>query len=493
MRKQASLADLCTFKAFIGLAVVLIEIFFVNELGSAGSEVVISSVLVTIAVLIQLRFAVRSESAGPGDIVIFIFNWLFLDLAPKVQLINQPQQLVNTSSVTVDRVALTNLACALFIVAFTLFYNFLSRRVPKKDRIKKSRRMRDDATIEAGPVVEVPAAEFSAAGVGIALFACIAVVGIAAPFAYKSVESQGTISPALLVMNRFLLFLPSATMLIVLNETIRSGKKVAFTRVCVLLLLFLLVLITQNPYTEKRNALGPIYIGLLLVGFQGFFASRTRRMQLFVVAMVLIFPASSIFTHNHQQTVASLSMSQFTDAIAEHYFSINYDSWANIYTSIEYVQVHGLQWGHQLLGSLLFFVPSAIWTTKPLATGIFLANYLINNYAMWFTNLSAPVLAEGYLDFGFVGVTVYAGVTAFLVTLLNNLAARRDRWSFFPMAVYLSIFLMLVMRGSLMVAMGFASAAFLSFTFSSTLLSIDMGRRRHRQKRPFGPHPTLAS
>jgi hypothetical protein len=493
MRKQPSIADLFSFKALIGLAAVLIEIVFINDLGSAGSEVVISSVLVTIAVLIQLRFAVHSESAGPADIVIFIFNWLFLDLAPKVQLINQPQQLVNTSTVSVDRVALTNLACALFIVAFTLFYNFLSKRAPKKDRIKKYRRVRDDAAIEAGPVVEVPPAGFSAAGVGIAVFACIAVVGIAAPFAYKSVENQSTISPALLVMNRFLLFLPSATMLIVLNETIRSGKKVAFTRVCVLLLLFLLVLITQNPYTEKRNALGPIYIGLLLVGFQGFFASRTRRMQLFVVAMVLIFPASSIFTHNHQQTLASLSMSQFTDAIAEHYFSVNYDSWANIYTSIEYVQLHGLQWGHQLLGSLLFFVPSAIWTTKPLASGIFLANYLINNYAMWFTNLSAPVLAEGYLDFGYIGVTAYAAVTASVVTLLNNLAARRDKWSHFPMAVYLSIFLMLVMRGSMMVAMGFASAAFLSFTFSSTLLSIDMSRRRHRAKRPFGPHPTLAS
>ncbi len=493
MRKQASIIpDLFSFKALIGLAVVLIEIVFINDLGSAGSEVVISSVLVTVAVLVQLRFAVRSESAGPADIVIFIFNWLFLDLAPKVQLINQPQQLVNTSTVTVDRVALTNLACALFIVAFTLVYNLLSNRVPRKSRIRKSRR-RSDVAIEAGPAVDVPAAELSASGVGIAVFFCIAVVGIAAPFAYKSVESQGTISPGLLVMNRFLLFMPSATMLIILNETIRSGKKVAFSRVCVLGLLFLLVLITQNPYTEKRNALGPIYIGLLLVGFQGFFASRTRRMQLLIAAMVLIFPASSIFTHNHQQTLGSLSMSQFTDAIAEHYFSINYDSWANIYTAIEYVQVHGLQWGHQLMGSLLFFVPSAIWTTKPLASGIFLANYLINNYAMWFTNLSAPIVAEGYLDFGYVGVICNAVVTAVVVILLNNLAARRDKWSAFPMAVYLSIFLMLVMRGSLMIAMGFASAAFLSFTFSATLLSIDMGRRRHRSKPPFGPHPTLAS
>ena len=46
---------------------------------------------------------------------------------------------------------------------------------------------------------------------------------------------------------------------------------------------------------------------------------------------------------------------------------------------------------------------------KPLATGIFLADYLIRNYSMWFTNLSAPLVAEGYLDFGPGGVVAVRG------------------------------------------------------------------------------------
>jgi hypothetical protein len=489
MRKQASIGDLLNLKAIVALSIVLTEIVFINELAAGSFELILSSALVTIALLIQLRFAVRADSPGPADIVIFIFNWLFLDLAPKVQLINQPQQLVNTSTVAIDRVALTNLVCALFMVAFTLFYEYLTRRA-----IKKSHRPAEPARtpVDETPVVNVPAPAFSGVGIGIAVFFCIAVVGIAAPFAYRSVENQATLSPALLVMNRFLLFLPSATMLIVLNETVRSGRKVAFSRVCVLLLLFVLVAITENPYTEKRNALGPVYMGMLLVGFQNWFSTTSRRLALLIFAMVLIFPASSIFTHNHQQTLGAVSFTQFSDAIAEHYFSVNYDSWANVYTSIEYVQAHGVQWGHQLLGSVLFFVPSAIWTTKPLATGIFLANYLISNYAMWFTNLSAPFVAEGYLDFGYFGVIAYGGVTAFVVTLLNRLGARRDKWSAFPMAVYASIFLMLVMRGSLMVAMGFITAAFLSFMFSATLLSIRSERRRYPAPRQFS-HPTLVS
>jgi hypothetical protein len=485
MRKPISI-DIFSTKALIALAIVVIEIVFVNALASAGFELVLSSALVTLALIIQLRFAVRADSASPADIVIFIFNWLFLDLAPKVQLINQPQQLVNTSTVTVDRVALTNLVCAIFMLAFTLFYHFLARRADR------NRHPVQRATIEGMPVIDAPAHTFTGPGIGIAVFFCVAVVGIAAPYAYASVDTVAS-SPSLIVMNRFLLFLPSATLLILLHETVRSGRKVAFSRVCVLLLLLVLVAVTENPYTEKRNALGPVYIGLLLIGFQNWFSTSTRRMLLLIGAMVLIFPASSVFTHNHQQSLSAVSLSQFGDAIAEHYFSVNYDSWANIYTAIEFVQVHSIQWGHQLLGSLLFFVPSAIWTTKPMASGIFLANYLISNYSMWFTNLSAPFVAEGYLDFGYVGVVVFAGITAVIVAVLNSMAARHDRWAAFPMAVYGSVFLMLAMRGSLMIAMGFASAAFLSFSFSSLLLSIKLGRRRQPARRQFGPNPTLVS
>ncbi len=239
--------------------------------------------------------------------------------------------------------------------------------------------------------------------------------------------------------------------------------------------MFVLVAITENPYTEKRNALGPVYLGLILVLFQNWFASRTRRLVLLVLGMVLAFPAIAVFTQNHNAILGQFSMDQFGSQIADHYFSINYDSWANIYTSVEIVRVHGLQWGHQLLGSMLFFVPSSLWTSKPLATGIFLGNYLIAHYSMWFTNLSAPLVAEGYLDFGYVGVVAYAAGMAYFVTFLNTLARRRDKWAALPMATYASVFLMIVLRGSLMIAMGFGVAAFLSFGLASAMLSVNFG------------------
>jgi hypothetical protein len=238
--------------------------------------------------------------------------------------------------------------------------------------------------------------------------------------------------------------------------------------------------------------LGPLYIALLLVAFPGFFGSWAKRMLLLVGGMVLIFPAITIFTHNHQQSIGDVTLTQVSDRLMDHYFSINYDSWANIYTAIEIAGAHGVQWGHQLLGSLLFFVPSGIWSGKPLATGIYLANYLSVNYSMWFTNLSAPLIAEGYLDFGFVGVILYAGAAAFAVTLLNKVALRSSKWVSYPLAVYGAVLLMIVLRGSLMISLGFASAALLAFVIASAMLSVQLGERYRIPKR-VSAQPTMVS
>jgi len=186
-----------------------------------------------------------------------------------------PQRLVNTSTVTIDGVAWTNLVCALFMIAFTLFYAFLSKRAE-----------------EPPPTAAAPVdsrEEFAPGAVGLALVVCMIVVALAAPSAYASVENSVSATPASLVMQRFLLFLPTATLLILLHETVRSGRKVLFSRVCVLVLLLLLVMITENPYTEKRNAIGPVYIGLLLVLFQNWFAVRSRRLLLLVAAWCWYF------------------------------------------------------------------------------------------------------------------------------------------------------------------------------------------------------------
>jgi hypothetical protein len=472
-----------TVRTMLGLVIVLTEILFLQYFAALGIEFILSSTLMTVAILVQLKYGMREGAATAADLTVFIFDWLFLDFAPKIQLLDTPQQLVNTSSVAVGTVASTNLVCAIFILTFTAVYRYLSVRSTAAAVVNES-------------AARQPLAPIQSAAVGIALFVCIAVVGVAAPYAYHhAADPQSTTSPATLVLSRVLLFLPAATLLILLNETVRSGRKLVFSRLCVLGVLMLLVLITENPYTEKRNALGPIYMGILLVYFQNWFAVGARRLWLLLFGMAFVFPAVSIFTvHDKTQSFSDISTKDMMEQLQAHYLSVNYDSWANVYTSIEFVRNHGLQWGQQALGSILFWVPSAIWTTKPLATGIFLANYLIANYSMWFTNLSAPLVAEGYLDFGYVGIIGYAALLAAILVRLNKFASRLDNWRAFPMGVYYSVFLMIILRGSLMIALAFTVAAFVSFWFASSMLSLNLivGRRRVAVRRPGGGPPLAA-
>jgi hypothetical protein len=102
------------------------------------------------------------------------------------------------------------------------------------------------------------------------------------------------------------------------------------------------------------------------------------------------------------------------------------------------------------------------------------------------------LVAEGYLDFGPGGVVAFAGAMAWFVVLLNGLAQRRAGWVAFPLAIYASVFLMIVLRGSLMIALGFASAAFLAFCFSAALLSAKFGVRRRIAGR-MGARPLMSA
>ena len=80
MKKKTPI-DFFSLRVQLALVIVLVEILFIDKLASAGIEFILSSVIVTVALLIQLRFGIRPASAAPADSVVFVFNWMFLDLA----------------------------------------------------------------------------------------------------------------------------------------------------------------------------------------------------------------------------------------------------------------------------------------------------------------------------------------------------------------------------------------------------------------------------
>jgi len=72
--------------------------------------------------------------------------------------------------------------------------------------------------------------------------------------------------------------------------------------------------------------------------------------------------------------------------------------------SIIAVEQIGISWGYQLLGSIFFFIPRSIWTTKPVGSGFTVANL----FGWDFDNVSMPLIGEGYSNFGVFGIVVLA-------------------------------------------------------------------------------------
>lgn len=455
-------------KAPIALFVVATEALFLLKLGPFGVEYVLSSLLVTVALLLQLTFAVRSDAPSPASIIVFIFNWLFLHFAPRLQLIYSHTRLINTSSVVPGRVLTTDLMCAIFIGVYTALYAALVSR-----RQKESHR----SIASQGEPPEVrpyrPLAILTTVVV-----CCIAVV-IVRPYVIAIGDSMAygsgsTSSPMLLLGSKYFLFLPSAAFLILLNETVSRSKAWTFSRGCVLLILLVLVAATENPSLEGRNSLGPIYLGIILVAGQRWLRTFGRQSMLLLGGMVFVFPIAGLLTHNGE-----LSFQSIVDSMENHYLELHYDAWANTYSTIEFVHRKGLAWGHQLGGTLLFFVPSAWWHGKASATGIVIGRYLMATYKMWFTNLSAPLVAEGYIDFGVAGVAAYACALAALVSALERLACK-DSWYAYPLSIYFSIFLLFALRGALMAAFAYGAGEMAAFLTIALLLS-----RGRKQKMPF--------
>lgn len=213
-----------------------------------------------------------------------------------------------------------------------------------------------------------------------------------------------------------------------------------------------ILLIFKNPFIEKRNALGPIYLTLLVFYFGVAFWSNFRSFLLLFLSLVVVFPLISIVTHNKEATlsdIVAIGFSGLADLIAESFVSLHYDAFSNILAAVYYVQDFGASYGIQALGALLFFVPHSFWTGKPESSGIEIGDYLIENYAMWFNNLSMPFVAESYLNFGMLGIPIFSFLLASLIKFFG-VWSRSSDFLKNAAAIYFSFHLIFALRGDLM-------------------------------------------
>jgi hypothetical protein len=213
-----------------------------------------------------------------------------------------------------------------------------------------------------------------------------------------------------------------------------------------------------------------VLFGLLLsisTAFINYFQPRNKA----IMAMASVFILLVIFPAIKSLGGGEISWSSFMDrldleVIAAYLLRVDFDSFMQIASTLEYYMedVGPILYGNNFIGVVLFFIPRALWFSKPESTGMLVSEELGYSYF----NVSSPLPAEALMAFGLLGPAFVFAVLGVVVTKIESELFRSNfesASSYFFYAL-LTGFIVIILRGSLnavapMFATGFLALALL--------------------------------
>jgi hypothetical protein len=233
-----------------------------------------------------------------------------------------------------------------------------------------------------------------------------------------------------------------------------------------------------NPFSNTRfiaiAAFGSVVLAIVRPR-----SSRAGKSMALVLAFMTLaaYPLSQLVVSDNAQPVGQPLLAVF----ASH----DFDGFQQVINTIDYVRDEGFGLGRYVLSALFFFVPRSLWSGKATPSAIDVAEHR----GYWFTNLSTPVHAEFYLEFGIVGVLVFAW-------LLGRLMASTDAaWLHRPgsMLAWLAPYMCLAELGFIRGPLGSLAPVWLT-----VIGLLVLGVRRPRVvgpdlREPAGPPPSPAA
>lgn len=207
---------------------------------------------------------------------------------------------------------------------------------------------------------------------------------------------------------------------------------------------------------------------------------RPHAFSLFLLGMfLLVAPFFSVTRYAGADMEARL---QHPDKIFQKAVLVtDYDAWSSLCRVMQYTAERGSTGGRQLVGVALFFVPRAVWPSKPIGSGAFLFNEL----NLGFNNVACTYLAEGYINFGIVGSILFAAVMAVLVGRYDSWYWRRGgrvRFTLPRLFYFVTIgMLFFILRGDLMSSVAYTAGFGALFVFWQAIFfwRLRKGERNH--------------
>lgn len=208
------------------------------------------------------------------------------------------------------------------------------------------------------------------------------------------------------------------------------------------------------PTSVARFFAATLYIPFVII-FTGFLNKPYRLQLSFIFGLLVVLPFLDKFRKfNPDEFVLSINLN-----------FLNHGHFAAYQNFVRVVELDIITHGKQLLGTILFFVPRSYWSAKPTGSAALLAE----KAGYDFSNISLPYVAEGYINFGMLGVIMFMFLLGIILNSLdkkfweNKYSYKSNLFGVFYL--FLLGFVFFIMRGDLMSSFAYFCAFSMSFLF----------------------------
>jgi hypothetical protein len=191
---------------------------------------------------------------------------------------------------------------------------------------------------------------------------------------------------------------PALLALLVLTRWMITSRRARRNLPAIVALAGLVVVnvIVNNPVSNPRYWFLTVVFSILFTAFPRSPAAYRTALVAGVVAALLLFPFLDRFRYDASGYHPVQSTSVLDPLTLKDYDQIG--MFANTITYVDAGAGH--TGGRQLAGDVFFFVPRSVWHGKPQDSGVIVGRWM----DMTNTNLSSPLWAELWLDFGPLGM-----------------------------------------------------------------------------------------
>lgn len=249
-------------------------------------------------------------------------------------------------------------------------------------------------------------------------------------------------------------------MFLIINNVIRPMNIILFI-VCFafyrkykffIICLFILAVLTMAPSSTARFAAAAVYIPVALV-----LCPLMRKKHIYVIAFIfgilVLWPFLNIFRAYSDNSQIQLKAS------IDVFLAGDMDSFSSFMRVLKYDIITN---GNQLLGTLFFYIPRAWWADKPIGSGAYMSDCI----GLSWQNISCNYFAEGYINFGYIGIILFVVFIAWFTASMDNTYWDNHHYnknSVFEIFYFLSFGLMFfILRGDLLSS----TAYFVGFSVS---------------------------